>query len=213
MNNIFPSQSDNFTMLIVGARRSGKSFMLLNQLLPMYKEQFDLIYIVTPSRDFDNFDLNPMSGIFDTYSTELLQVLFRQQEEMFEEDNSLKSLVILDDCISADNFKSLKEANIINLIATRGRHVGISLIITTQNYKSVSPSLRINSDVVIWFERNSARKLYEEREVVENYKKFREIVSVATAKIHGYLVLTIFDRELCYYYDPETKEFFSISLN
>ena len=62
-------------------------------------------------------------------------------------------LLILDDCTSDVN---MHQAKGIKMLYTRGRHSFIAVCVISQNIKSVSPTIRNNSDYILTGQLNAS---------------------------------------------------------
>jgi hypothetical protein len=120
-----------------------------------YSDQvFSEIYYISPTIAFDKtlksvFDDEEIIKITDEddliHLDSILSELIKSQKEK-DEDERENILIILDDCCSDTNFhqsKSLKK------LATRGRHIKISVMITAQYLFSVPPIFRNNCDSLL----------------------------------------------------------------
>jgi hypothetical protein len=94
-------------------------------------------------------DIIPKENIFDQYSEDWTENLIKKMTQINarkSEKESSHVLLILDDCCSDTNFhqsKSLKK------LATRGRHIKIGVMLTSQYLFSVSPIFRNNCDTLL----------------------------------------------------------------
>lgn len=210
---IFPNETTHFLMLLIGARRSGKTHLLKHKLLgEIYKDKYDLIYLITPSNDFDDVEPTEFFFKFKEYDGSIIESIMTQQLKILDINPDIKTLVILDDCMSGRNFKQNTEENVLNTIATRGRHLNISMIVTAQHYIGVSTSFRHNADVIVSFERHNNHQLFKERDIVDTYKKFKQITDIATKSQYSYLVISSFHRDYVFFYDADQDKFFSIAI-
>jgi hypothetical protein len=122
---------DAFCSLIVGRRGSGKSSLILKQLLKggVYHKQFNLIVIISPTVCLDpKWRKLDQEGIvfFDEYQDEIIDTLIEEQTECFRKR---KTLVIMDDCANERVHKTSKS---LGKLACNGRHLGISVIFSSQ---------------------------------------------------------------------------------
>jgi hypothetical protein len=142
---------DNFTLYVVGRRNSGKSHCLISMLIHpklMYKK-FDEIYIINPTYRFDEkYHVIKFDHVYEEFSLELLEEL----KLRFEEEPEKKKLLILDDCISQESFKSNEGTHILNEMALNGRHWGLSLCILSQKFIGTSTYIRAQLDYVLLFD-------------------------------------------------------------
>lgn len=218
LKKIFPCPDSNFTMLMVGARRSGKSTTIAKLIRDYYSKVFDVIYVIKPARAGDVEDVydNLPIELYDQYSDDLLQGLIDEHYFVKATVPDTKTLFVLDDCIAEKEFQSGRndKSQIINEAFIRGRRGGYSMIITTQLYTGVSTVLRVNSDVITYHDRLADRSvLKKEKPFTHDNKKFHQVIDLSTSTPYGYLIISLFDKSCVYYYDSEQKKFFKIILS
>jgi hypothetical protein len=140
----------NKVICFTAKRNSGKS-QLLRYMLLQTKKQFSKIFVICPTEQINKFysDIIPPENVFDQYSEEWVEALIKKMSEVNAgKSNKEKKYVelILDDCCSDSNFhqsKSLKK------LFTRGRHIGIGLLITAQYPYHLPPICRNNCDYIL----------------------------------------------------------------
>ena len=140
----------NKVICFTAKRNSGKS-QLLRYMLLQTKKQFSKIFVICPTEQINKFysDIIPPENVFDQYSEEWVEALIKKMSEVNAgKTNKEKKYVelILDDCCSDSNFhqsKSLKK------LFTRGRHIGIGLLITAQYPYHLPPICRNNCDYIL----------------------------------------------------------------
>jgi hypothetical protein len=143
-------QLQNKVICWIGKRHSGKS-QLLRYLLMKSKRLFQKIFVICPTEPVNRFysDIIPKENIYDQYSEEWVESLIKKMTQINanKSDKEKKQiLLILDDCCSDNNFhqsKSLKK------LFTRGRHLGIGLMITAQYPYHLPPIARNNCDYIL----------------------------------------------------------------
>jgi len=146
---------DNFTLLnrtaLVAKTNSGKS-VLLSQLVKAEKKKFDKIIVVSPTEKINKFytkqKIADEKYIIDEYSEEYFDQLIKKMTEINTDKTDKqkkKILIILDDALSDINAHSSKT---LKQIATRGRHIGIYLIITCQYLHMIPPAIRTQIDYI-----------------------------------------------------------------
>lgn len=154
MEKFLPDKA--FTIILIGRTQSGKTTFTLNLLTQdwAYKNQFDLIYIISPTINEDPtirewIDL-PEDQLIGEFDEKFLETLFNAQRELVQEnrDTAPEVLLILDDVIAEVNFKKNLT---IGKIATRGRHIKISMIVNTQKHTAIPRVLRDNVSLVVFF--------------------------------------------------------------
>jgi len=147
----------NSTVIFCAKRRSGKS-TLLKHIVESEMNKFDKIFLFCPTEEINNFysDVVKTDCIFNNYNEEWIENLIKQMTNYYKNkkanEKDKKVLLILDDCVSD---VKLQSSNTFKKIFTRGRHIGISLVITTQ-YLNLIPSVaRTNADFVVVGQLNS----------------------------------------------------------
>lgn len=191
---------DNFIVALVGARRSGKTYLLTRIIDSFYRSEYDEVYIFyplifTPRNQYQFLKPDP-THCLNFYSSEALQQIIDYQSEIIKTDKNHRCLLIFDDCISEEGFKENEASNLVNILATKGRHLNISAFITTQYTRSISTSLRSNLDGFILFgsygeERENIIKIFS---VIEK-KKFSKLYIEETKNPHSYLCWNNINRQ------------------
>ena len=147
----------NKTVTLVGKRCSGKSFML-KHILQYEAHKFAKIFCICPTESINHFysDIIPANCIYESYSeewaTQLIEKLTAVNSNKKPEEQK-KVLLILDDCIADLDFHHSKT---LRNFYSRGRHYGVSLLVTTQYLNSLPPLIRNNSDYVFVGQQNRA---------------------------------------------------------
>jgi hypothetical protein len=139
----------NKTICLCAKRNSGKS-ELLKYIVSKEARKFDKIFAFCPTESINHFyeksGLVKPECLFENYSEKWTDRLFKklQQVNGDETKEKKKILLIYDDVCSDNNFHSNNPS--FKRIFTKGRHYGISLIITTQYIYHIPPIARNNSD-------------------------------------------------------------------
>jgi hypothetical protein len=151
---------DNFsiidkTIMFCGKRCSGKSYLLKHLLLSEI-HLFSSVWVCCPTEAVNSFyqDIVPAKHIFDSYEEDWGNALIKRLTQ--ENSNKVvqkKVLLILDDLIADINFHSSKT---LRMMYSRGRHIGLSIMLTTQYLNSVSPLIRNNTDYLFVAQQNRA---------------------------------------------------------
>jgi GTPase SAR1 family protein len=154
-------------MMIVGAKRSGKSTLILSLLssAKLYKNYFHNIYMISPSTS--DGKMLPLirelegQGKFYKELTEgniekILNEIKAEQDALKMKEKKLKkklppihNLLILDD-VMADLPRSFKKNKITSLFMN-ARHYSLSTMIVSQVYKGVPAQVRKQTDVIYTF--------------------------------------------------------------
>lgn len=99
---------------------------------------------------------------------------------------------VLDDLVGSAAFKSTGKSALTNLVL-RNRHLGINIMIATQNLKAVPKSIRTNTSLFVIF-RFASKKiivedLYSEVSNLMTIEDFEDIFDYATKEEHSALVI------------------------
>lgn len=141
------------SILITGMRGSGKS-VLCKYLVSLCKQEFDEIFVISTTEAQNGFYSSFINekNIFTEFSSEWLSTFYKKLEEASSK-KKLNVLLILDDCGSDPDFR--KDRTIIKAF-TRGRHIGLSIIILQQYLYQISPVCRGNCDFLLMGQSNNA---------------------------------------------------------
>ena len=137
-------------VLLVSPVKSGKSTLISNMLLntEFYdaQERFDSTHIIsnTIANDVTSRFLQEAFDTYDQYNDAIIDGLVERQKT-FKKQEQPEIAVIIDDCLG-----SIKREGRVNHLASRFRHFNIKLlVISSQNFRSVSPIIRQNATNVI----------------------------------------------------------------
>jgi len=173
-------------------RGSGKS-RLLRYMVMNSKHLFNKIFVICPTESVNSFykELVPAENIFANYSEEWTEKLITKMSDVNankSEKESKHVLLILDDCCSDTNFhqsKSLKK------LATRGRHIKIAVMVTTQYIYQIPPVIRGNCDYVYVSQMNQqGLKLLTDEFLMGNVTK-KEFLDLYHSNTNDYSFLVI----------------------
>ena len=154
-----------FTMVVGAPTDSGKSYLLIMLLRRIFVDMFDTIYILSGSihlnTDFDEFEnVNNVILISHPTTQDLDNII--DEQELCKQETLLKNkqagrtkfrcpriLVYLDDILDSGVARFTGAAD---TIAARGRHMEISMVVSTQRIKGISVVLRDQSKYIFIFE-------------------------------------------------------------
>lgn len=105
---------------------------------------FDEVLVLCNSPAIDSYTFVCKSNRMQ-YNHQIVEKLFKQQQELLEQGVKRRVLLIFDDIIGAANFHSGPGKRVMDSLSTRGRHYGILTIVLTQHYKGIPPSVRGNA--------------------------------------------------------------------
>lgn len=214
---------DGFFVILEGSRRIGKS-VFLKWLLQFYCDDFDLAIVLTET---------PMNGFWQPvvgnkwvhygWNPFLVDQLIEEQIEIRQKhDNQEKFgggdgtrarhvLLVLDDIIGQ---KRIHYDDTIQKLATQGRHFYISVVLTTQDPKAISPQLRQNADIAVIFQQKSFRaKESVYNDFLNRFRTREEAVALMSryTKGHDCIVVELFKLESepnkMYFYVKETDTY------
>ena len=198
--------------LILAPSGGGKTVLLQNMILDIYKDCFTRIYIFSPSIDVD-YTWQPVKDylkhelkqderkekyLFDSYQPAELVKIIQTQHKIIEfmKHNKMKKvyqiLIIIDDF--ADDPTFTRNSQLLHSLYIRGRHTFISTITATQVYKAISPIIRKNiTDLYIFRLRNYAdmEAWLEEMAAIYDKKTLTQLYSMATNKPFGFLYIKV----------------------
>lgn len=152
---------DDFTVVLIGRRRSGKSFMS-RWIMYHLRHRFPAGIVITGTR-LNNFWAKhvPTEYIHDVNNLNaVIQMVFQRQTLILEHPElgiDPRFFVILDDVLQ-DKYR-LRFSKQLSKIFTDGRHYNLFTLITTQDPKGIPPELRENTDCCVIFRQfNKGRK-------------------------------------------------------
>jgi hypothetical protein len=195
--------------MICAASFSGKSILIQNLILDVYRGCFSRIYIFSPTvhldtvwrpvKDYITKDLRPKDDenmYFDDYDPDDLEKIIERQKKVTQylkdknEKKLLSILIVLDDL--SENKEFLRGNRVLQALYTKGRHLSISTVISVQNYKSVSPMIRKNLTFLIVFKLRNQSDLdaiLEEFSNVADKKQLQKIYELATEEKYSFLYI------------------------
>ena len=201
--------------MLVGPSGSGKSVLLSNMILNIYKGCFSRIYIWSPSIDVDSTwkpvkeyirdHIKPFDNekvYFDSYEPEeMAQVIHTHQKVIqHQKDKNHKDLyqilIVIDDF--ADNPDFTRKSQLLHQLYIRGRHYMISTITSTQVYKQISPIVRKNmTQIFIYRLRNYAdlQAIIEELSAVYDPKTLHAMYTEAVDESYSFLYIDLMQKD------------------
>jgi len=195
----------------------GKTVLLSNLILDIYRNCFSRIYIFSPSIDIDytwtpvkNYIANDMKALeteddkfyFDEYDPGALEHIIETQHKVtdYMKKHKYKTLyqilIVIDDF--ADDPSFTRQSKLLHQLYVRGRNNSISTITSTQKYNVIAPIVRINATQLYVFRLRNYKDLeaiIEELSVVADKKTLLEIYHTATSEPFSFLFVNLMSHD------------------
>lgn len=191
------------TILCLGKRRSGKSFLVRDIFYHHRHMPCGVVFSGTEEANPFFGDFIPDSFIHSDYDPELIQSILNKQKRKIREaktsgkspDGKLPSnnkFIVLDDMLhDAQNWKRDKT---IKNIFFNGRHYNILFILTMQYAQAIPPELRSNIDYVFIFNESSVanrKKIYDAYAgMIPSFDHFCNILDACTQNFECMVIKT-----------------------
>ena len=199
--------------ILLGPSGSGKGILLQNMILDIYRGCFERVYIFSPSINVDvtwlpvkeylnktiNLSENEPPLFYDTNDQENLERIIDTQRKVTEHLKSKKDtkklfqiLIVIDDWADSPDFS--RKSQLLHALFTRGRHSGISTIVSTQKFTALHPIIRVNATELYVFRLRNYRDLetfIEEVSALIDKKSLMEIYNLATAEPYSFLYVKL----------------------
>ena len=184
-------------MLMISPIRTGKSTIISNLLLnsSFYgQEFFDRVMVVSPTIHNDKTSrfLKKSAECYDEYTDELMVKLIAEQGAYDDPNDRPDVALVLDDIIG-----QIRRESYLNHLASRFRHYNIKLLMmSSQNYRAVSPIIRSNATHMIigspFPNTKELGKIAEEMgDQFGGYDNFLKIYHTATPNKYDFLYLNL----------------------
>jgi len=196
--------------IILGPSGSGKSILLQNFMLDVYKDCFSRVYIFSPSINVDYQTWKPVKKYLDKeinngedeisyfYDEEGLSNIIDTQRKIIEyqkkhNHNKLFSiLIVVDDFADSPSFS--RNSKLLHSLFTRGRHSQISTLVATLKFNALSPIIRVNaSDLYVFRLRNYSdlQTFLDEVSAIADKNLILEMYSLATDQPFSFLTVKL----------------------
>ena len=198
--------------VLLGPSGSGKGVLLQNMILDIYRGCFERIYIFSPSINVDHTwqpvkkhisetinkaDEEP-NFYYDSYDPENLEAIIDSQTKIVEYQKKhnhkkiFQILIIVDDFADSPDFS--RHSKLLHSLFTRGRHSGISTMVSTQKFAAIHPIIRVNATELFVFRlRNyqDTSMFLEEMGGIIDKKTLLEIYRIATQEAYSFLYVKL----------------------
>ena len=201
-----------FRGIILAPSGGGKTVLLQNMILNIYKNCFSRIYIYSPSIDVDSSWLPVKEYIekemkvrpekkeiyFNHYNPESLENTIDTQHKLIDhmkKENYKKLysiLIVIDDFADAPEFS--RQSKLLHALYTRGRHNSISTITATQKFTAIHPIIRVNAtELYVYRLRNynDLQTFLEEVSAIADKKILLEIYHMAVEEPYSFLFVDL----------------------
>jgi hypothetical protein len=198
--------------ILLGPSGAGKGVLLQNMILDIYKKCFERIYIFSPSINVDHTWLpvkkhisdtidkkdNEPNFYYDSYDPESLEAIIESQTKIVEyqkkhnHNRIFQILIIVDDFADSPDFS--RQSKLLHSLFTRGRHSGISTIVSTQKISAIHPIIRVNATELFVFRlRNyqDTSMFLEEMGGMIDKKTLLDIYKLATKEAYSFLYVKL----------------------
>ena len=213
-----------FRAIITGPSGSGKSVLLTNMVLDIYKGVFSRIYIWSPSINVDTIwnpvkkyikegmkvDTDKEKCFFEEFIPEELEKVIETQHKITEysKKNKFKKLypilLILDDI--ADDPRIARYSKLLNSTYVRGRHNGISVITSVQKFNALNTLIRVNATHLFFYKVRNFKEielLQDEYSALPRRSRLQDskdalykMYEIATAEPHSFLYINLLEKDI-----------------
>jgi GTPase SAR1 family protein len=201
--------------MLVGPSGGGKTVLLTNMILDIYRDCFSRVYIWSPSinvdstwkpvKDYIRDHIKPNDRekcYFDSYEPSELEQVIKTQQKVIDYQKEQKHkdlyqiLIVIDDFADDTNFT--RKSTLLHQLYIRGRHYMISTITSTQVYKQISPIVRKNmTHLFIYRLRNygDLESIVEELSAIYDKKTLLQIYHEAVSEDYSFLYVNLMQKD------------------
>jgi hypothetical protein len=191
---------------IVGkSELSGKSNLVCNLMLrtKYYKDIFkpENIFIVCASSDLDEKfrilvkeldipDMNVMRKYNENKLSDIYEVIRKEQLERMDNKQNMEHYCFIFDDVSYDGSLKRYKYGVISRLASNGRHLLITTILTAQKYSDISTAFRENATGIILFSSTNAQleQVWIDHGLIPR-KPFFKMFRNATKEAYAFMVI------------------------
>lgn len=152
-------RGDYFSMLIFASRNSGKSYLIKHLIRTYLRDKYDIFIVVSDSGDTES-DLGPVlpperTQFWNEMNYGAITIMEGQNKERTAEGKKpLSMLIVFDDKVSV---RQRSDDRLMQLF-TRGRHMHLSIIFSSQAKKFADTGFLNNADYVLLLKANSQQQ-------------------------------------------------------
>ena len=205
-------------MILLAPSGSGKTVLLSNLILNIYRGCFERIFVFSPSIDidktwepvkkhqeddmkavekgkeklyFNHYDPADLEHIIDTQHKVIKLMKASNRKKLFS------ILIVIDDF--ADDAVFTRQSKLLHSLYTRGRHNSISTIVSTQKFAAIHPIIRVNATSLVVYRLRNNRELESFLEEVSGLSSKKELLSIyktATEDEYAFLYVNLAARNV-----------------
>ncbi len=214
--------------ILLAPSGSGKTVLLSNMMLNIYRGCFERIYIFSPSVNVDQTweevkkyqdtvmgvketETDPL--YFDHYDPDDLQHIIETQQKVILEMKKRKMTKLFSICILIDDFSDdsnfSRHSKLLHSLFTRGRHNSISTLVSTQKFASIAQIVIINAMFIIVYRLRNSKDLetfLEELSAMLHRKELLELYKLATKEAYSFLHNNLIAKTLNYMFYIEFEQ-------
>ena len=195
--------------ICVAPSGGGKTTLMVSLILDIYRGCWARIHVYSPTallddswKAVDKYVKEVLHQeepcLHDDFDEEAIHAFIRRQHritQMCKEQGRKRlygSLLIVDDF--ADNARVMRSSTSLAELFVRGRHAGISTLVSIQKYRVLNPILRVNATSLFVFRLRSKAELdalVEENSAIWGPKITEQIFIRATSEPYSFLWLNL----------------------
>jgi hypothetical protein len=197
-------------MVISGPSGSGKGILTSKLLLETFRNRFQKIYYFSASSRLDE-NLGPLQKycekhlgqgendpcLYDTWDEAVLENILERQKKVCDYVKAQNSKRKFHICIVCDDFateRTVVRGGTLEKLFLRGRHFSASVLVLTQYYRLLSPSIRTNATALAVFRlRSGADKeaIMSENSAIVKRKTLEALYDIATSNAFSFLLILL----------------------
>ena len=199
--------------VLLAASGGGKTVLIQNMIMDIYKGLFERVYIFSPSIHVDhtwisvkeylknaiNLKEDEPEMYYDHYDPEALEQIIETQKKIIEFQKSKKEtkrlfqiLIIIDDFADDPSFS--RHSKLLHSLFIRGRHSQISTVVATQKFTAIHPIIRVNASELYVFRLRNYQDLQtfiDEVSALIDKKSLLEMYHLATEAAYSFLYVKL----------------------
>lgn len=181
----------HFVMLAIGRRRSGKTTAILSVMHRLKnKYNFAIIFCGSLATCEDFAKVVPKQFVHSSFKINILDSLIARQEQKRKAGKSVPHVLLILDDLAYDS--KIFKAKSITQLFFNGRHLNITLILSSQTALSIGPGLRGNTDIILC---SAEKNVVYRKRIFDHYsicfRDFREFDACFMSLTENFGILTL----------------------